>query len=312
MKIPVLKTKDLLSVTDLNREEILGLFELTSNLKKNTRRGRETNLLLKKSLAMIFEKSSTRTRVSFEVGLTQLGGHALFLSDDIQLHRGESIKDTAMVLSRYVNGIMIRTFEHLKVAELARHATIPVINGLSDSHHPCQALADFFTIYEIHRDPASVGLAYIGDGNNVANSLILCAAILGTSIAVASPAGYRPDEDIVSAARAIAAGTGARILITSNIEEAAADADYVYTDVWVSMGEERKAARKRKALSPYKIDSRLLSKCKPGCRIMHCLPAHRGEEIASDVLDSKNSVVFEQAENRLHVQKAIMCALMLK
>ncbi len=311
MKIPRLETKDLVTITDLTRREIMDIFLLTARLKRDAARGKHHNLLTRKSLAMIFEKSSTRTRVSFEVGISHLGGHALFLDgNDIQLRRGESIVDTARVLSRYVDGIMIRTYSHENVAELARNASVPVINGLSDTFHPCQALADFFTIHEIEKKFDGITLAYVGDGNNVANSLIECAAILGVDVCVASPDEYAPDPGVVDNARALAAATGAKIFITRDPAEAVQNADYVYTDVWISMGEEKDAARKKKALAGYRISKELIARCRKRCRIMHCLPAHRGEEIDAEIMDSDRSIIFDQAENRMHVQKAIMCALM--
>lgn len=311
MKIPRLNTKDLVTITDLSRQEILDLFRLTARLKRDAARGRHRDLLKRRSLAMIFEKSSTRTRVSFEAGISQLGGHALFLDgNDIQLRRGESIVDTARVLSRYVDGIMIRTYSHENVVELARNATVPVINGLSDTFHPCQALADFFTISERHKKFDGVRLAYVGDGNNVANSLIECGAILGVDVSVACPAGYAPDPDIIENARALAARSGSAMLITPDPAEAVRDADYVYTDVWISMGEEEEAAQKKKALAEYRISKDLIARCRKECRIMHCLPAHRGEEIDAELMDSDRSIIFDQAENRMHVQKAVMCALM--
>lgn len=311
MKIPGLKSKDLVTVSDLTRNEILALFSLTAGLKRDAARGRHPDFLNKKSLAMIFEKSSTRTRVSFETGVTQLGGHALFLDgNSIQLRRGETIFDTAKVLSRYVDGIMIRTYSHDNVVELAKSATVPVINGLSDEHHPCQALADFFTIYEREKKFKGVNLAYVGDGNNVAHSLIQCAAILGVNITLACPAQYEPDPEIVEDARQAASRSGSTVEITRDPEKAVSDAHYIYTDVWISMGEEKKAAAKKKALARYKITKELLSKGRADSKVMHCLPAHRNEEIEADVLDSGRAIVFDEAENRLHVQKAVMCALM--
>jgi len=260
---------------------------------------------------MIFEKSSTRTRVSFETGIYQLGGQALFLStSDIQLGRGEPFSDTAKVLSRYVNGIMIRTDDHDKVLSLAREASIPVINGLTDSYHPCQALTDFYTMYEKSGTLKGLKLAYVGDGNNVANSLIITAALLGIDIAVASPEKYKPEIEIVEEAYRYASRNGSSITITSDIDEAVKDADYLYTDVWTSMGQEKETARRKKAFAKYKITMEMVRKCSPGCMIMHCLPAHRGEEIDADVIDSSQSIIFDQAENRLHVQKAVMCVLM--
>lgn len=313
MKIPAVTTKDLLTVTDLTRKEIIGLFNLAEKLKKEHRSGKITRCLEGKTLGMIFEKKSTRTRVSFEAGMFQLGGYALFLSsDDIQLGRGETIADTARVLSRYVDGIMIRTYAHEKVIELAENASIPVINGLSDMYHPCQALSDFFTIYERESDMAGVKLAYVGDGNNVAHSLLLGSALLGMSVSVACPREYMPDRDIVAQAFRLSSQTGAKITLTSDINMAVESADYLYTDVWVSMGQEKGAGKRKRVLSKYKITSRLLEKCAADCRVMHCLPAHRDEEIESDVMDSDRSIILDQAENRLHFQKALMCALMTK
>ncbi|MBN1532216.1 MAG: ornithine carbamoyltransferase [Spirochaetes bacterium] len=313
MKIPRLTTKDLLSITDLSRDEILQLFRLAARLKADLKMGRNHDLLKKKSLAMIFEKSSTRTRVSFETGVTQLGGHALFLSgNDIQIGRGETIQDTAKVLSRYVDCIMIRTFAQQTVVDLAENSRIPVINGLTDLFHPCQALADFFTVYERGDDLGSIKFTYIGDGNNVANSLIQCAAILGMRMTVLGPSEFKPPSDIVNEAMRLAGESGAEIVISSDIDKDLAGTDYLYTDVWISMGQENDPTvqQKKALLSPYKITMPLLQKCGNGCQVMHCLPAHRGEEIDDSVLDSERSIVYEQAENRMHIQKAIMCALM--
>lgn len=310
MKVPTLQSKDLLTVTDLSAKEIIDLFKLAATLKADLKKGKNPNLLHRKSLAMIFEKSSTRTRVSFETGITQLGGHALFLSaNDIQIGRGETISDTAKVLSRYVDCIMIRTFAHETAVELAQGADIPVINGLSDTHHPCQALADYFTIFERVKDMKNIKLTYIGDGNNMANSLLLTAAVLGLNIALASPEKYRLDSAVIEEARKISSKTGAEILITDDIDHAVKGANYIYTDVWVSMGQERDAAKKKKDLKKYKITASIMKKCAPDCRVMHCLPAHRGEEIDAEVIDSDRSIVFDQAENRLHLQKAVLCSL---
>lgn len=310
MKIPKLQTKNLLSIADLSNEEIISIFKFAAGLKKDQKRGRNHKYLSGKTLGMIFEKSSTRTRVSFETGIFQLGGHALFLeSSDIQIGRGETIADTARVLSRYVDAVMIRTFSHSNVEELAANAGIPVINGLSDQTHPCQALADLFTIYERVSDLTKVKLFYIGDGNNVANSLILGASVLGMSISVACPRVYLPDKEVLKKAEQLSLHSGAKINITPNIGEAAHGADFIYTDVWVSMGQEKELKKKKKILAKYKISRDLLGKCAPGCLVMHCLPAHRGEEIDGEVMDSDRSIIFEQAENRLHVQKAVMCAL---
>ncbi|HON77309.1 MAG TPA: ornithine carbamoyltransferase [Spirochaetota bacterium] len=313
MKIPALRTKDLLTVTDCTREEILELFTFAEKLKARTKSGRRYNILKGKTLAMVFEKSSTRTRVSFETGILQLGGHALFLSkNDIQLGRGETIGDTAQVLSRYVDGIMLRTFSHDTIIDLAENASIPVINGLSDSFHPCQALTDFFTIYERTKDFSSVKLAYVGDGNNVACSLLLTAGLLGVDYSIACPKNYMPDPKVVEEANKLAAVTGATLTITSDIDAAVQNANYLYTDVWVSMGMEKDTNKRKKAFSKYQINRSLLNKCAPGCLVLHCLPAHRGEEITDDVMDSPQSIVFDQAENRMHLQKALMCALMGK
>ncbi len=311
MKIPKLAAKDLVTLTDLTAREILGIFDLSARLKKELAAGRRTPILEGKTLAMIFEKNSTRTRVSFEAGMFQLGGYALFLSrDDIQLGRGETVADTARVLSRYVDGIMIRTDRHSKVEELAKNATVPVINGLSDTYHPCQALADFFTIYEREKRLEKIKLAYVGDGNNMAHSLLIGAAMLGMDISVACPRGYQPDSRISAQAFSISSGTGSKVTVTTDIGLAVEGADYLYTDVWTSMGMEKEAVRRRKAFAGYRITRKILSKCSDRCAVMHCLPAHRGEEIDDDVIDSECSIVFDQAENRLHVQKALVCALM--
>jgi ornithine carbamoyltransferase len=313
LKIPALKTKNLLSIADLSNDEIISIFQFTSKLKKDLKKGSGKKYLSGKTLGMIFEKSSTRTRVSFETGMYQLGGHALFLGTrDIQMGRGETIADTARVLSRYVDAIMIRTFSHDIVEELAANAGIPVINGLSDSSHPCQGLTDFFTIYERVKDIKKTKLFYIGDGNNVTNSLILGAAVLGMDISVACPDVFSPDKTIIEKAEQISQSSGAKILITADINKAANGADFIYTDVWVSMGQEKDEKKKTKILSKYKISNEILKRCAPGCMVMHCLPAHRGEEIDADVMESGRSIIFEQAENRLHVQKAILCALLKK
>lgn len=313
MKIPAVKSKDLLTVGDLTREEIIDIFTFAAKLKKETLAGKRHKFLEGLTLAMIFEKSSTRTRVSFETGIFQLGGYALFLSkSDIQLARGETVTDTARVLSGYVDGIMVRAYAHQTLIELARTATVPVINGLTDLYHPCQALTDYFTIFE--RDPSfpKIKLTYVGDGNNVAHSLLLCGALLGADVAIASPKEYTCERSVIERAASYARTTGSNITITSNIDMAVEGANYLYTDVWVSMGQEKAAAKKKKLLSKYTITSALLNKCAPGCRVMHCLPAHRGEEISDEVLSSDRSIVFEQAENRLHLQKGLLCAFMSK
>ncbi len=311
MKIPQLKTKDFLTLADYSKDDIIQLFEFSAQLKREVKKGKFSKILENKTLAMIFEKNSTRTRVSFETGMLQLGGHALFLSsNEIQLGRGETIADTARVLSRYNSGIMIRTFGHDKVTELARWADIPVINGLTDSFHPCQALADYFTIFEREKDITKIKLAYIGDGNNMANSLIMGAAILGCEIAVATPKKFEPEFDVVEKGYRLASKSNSKITITNNIDEAVSGADYLYTDVWVSMGQEKDTAKKKKIFSKYRIDDKLIAKTGKDAKVLHCLPAHRGEEITDEVMDGRHSIVFDEAENRLHCQKAIMCALM--
>lgn len=311
MKIPRISTDDFLTLADLSRDDIFRLFEYSAALKKEVKKGKFRKVLENRTLAMIFEKNSTRTRVSFETGMLQLGGHALFLSsNEIQLGRGETIADTARVLSRYNDGIMIRTFAHSKVEELAKSADIPVINGLTDSYHPCQALADYFTIFEREKDISKVKLTYVGDGNNVANSLLMGAAILGTDITIACPKKFEPEMEVIEKAYKLAAKSYSKIVITNDIDKAVEGADYLYTDVWVSMGQEKEAAKKKKLFEKYRIDMDLIKKTGRDTRVLHCLPAHRGEEITDDVMDGRHSIVFDQAENRLHCQKAVLCALM--
>ena len=311
MKVPVINTPDLLTLSDITRGEMVSLFEFSAKLKRGVQKGKFPALLKNKTLAMIFEKNSTRTRVSFETGMIQLGGHALFLSSsEIQLGRGETIADTARVLSRYNDGIMIRTFAHSKVEELAKWADIPVINGLTDSYHPCQALADYFTIWERESDITKVKLAYIGDGNNVANSLLMGASLLGLDIAIASPKGFEPEMAVVEKAYKTASNTRSHITITNDINKAVDGADYLYTDVWVSMGQEKETSKKKKIFTKYKITDELLTNTGRDTKVLHCLPAHRGEEITDSVMDGSHSIVFDQAENRMHCQKAVMCALM--
>lgn len=313
MKIPVVKNKDFLTITDLSKSEVTNIFRFTQKLKREAAQGKRHKFLEGLTLAMIFEKSSTRTRVSFETGVFQLGGHSLFLSkDDIQLGRGETLSDTARVLSRYVDGIMIRTFSHSMIIELAKYADVPVINGLTDLYHPCQSLSDFYTIYEREKNFSSVKIAYIGDGNNVANSLLLGAALVGADISVACPRNYMPDKGVVERAFYLSSESGSNINITADINLAVDNADYLYTDVWTSMGQEKEANKRRKAFSKYRITRKLLNKCSENCRVMHCLPAHRGEEINDDIINSESSIIFDQAENRLHLQKALLCCLMGK
>jgi ornithine carbamoyltransferase len=311
--IPHVNSNDFLKDTDFSEKEILSLFKFSADLKAETKKGRTNHLLAGKTLGMIFEKSSTRTRVSFEVGMYQLGGHALFLSkNDIQLGRGEPVSDTAEVLARYVDGIMIRTFEQEKVAEFAHYADIPLINGLTDSYHPCQAYTDYFTIFEREKSLKGLKLAFIGDGNNMVHSLLLTGAILGVHVSIASPKGYMPDPEVVQEAQTIALKSGSKIVITDRIEDAAHEAHYLYTDVWTSMGQEKEMIKRKKAFAKYQITMNLIKKCCPQAKLMHCLPAHRGEEVDNVVLDSPHSIIFDEAENRLHLQKGIMCTLMTK
>ncbi|MDR1721888.1 MAG: ornithine carbamoyltransferase [Methanobrevibacter sp.] len=263
-----------------------------------------------KSLAMIFQKSSTRTRVSFEVGMYELGGNSLFLSaNELQMGRGEPISDTAKVLSRYVHGIMIRAIKHQDVVELSNEATVPVISGLTDLEHPCQALADMQTVLEKKGD-FNGKFVYVGDGNNVCNSLLLICAYLGMDISIACPKGYEPDNKIVNKAIAISKDTGSDILITDDVEEAVSDGDVVYTDVWVSMGDEKEEAKRMEDFSKYQVNSQLMALAKDDAIFMHCLPAIRGQEVTSEVIDGKNSVIVDQAENRLHAQKAVLYHLL--
>jgi len=305
------KGRDFLALADYTPEEIMQLIHSAIELKQKQKNGVVYHPLAGKTLAMIFEKSSTRTRVSFEVGMTQLGGNAIFLSrNDIQLGRGETIADTARTLSRYVDGIMIRTFAHKNVVELARNATVPVINGLTDLSHPCQALADYMTVYEKKGDLKGLKIAYIGDGNNMVHSLMLGATKLGMHIAVASPAGYEPAAEVVTIAQETAAATGGKYTFHYDPKEAIRDADVVYTDVWASMGMESEQQEREQAFKAYQVNEELVKLAKPDYLFMHCLPAHRGEEVTAEVIDGARSVVFDQAENRLHAQKAILAALM--
>lgn len=300
--------RDLVSLADWSTEEIWEVLELAVHLKREQRAGiRHDHILRGKTLAMIFQKPSLRTRVSFEVGMWQLGGYALYLGpEDIKLGQRESVEDVALNLSRYVDGIMARVFGHEVVEELARFATVPVINGLSDLLHPCQALADMLTIWEKKRTLSDLTLAFIGDGNNVANSLIEASAKLGLTFRIACPAGHEPDARIVAEARSL----GAKVEILRDPKEAAKDADVVYTDVWTSMGQEAEAELRRKRFQGYTVDLELISLAKPDCLVMHCLPAHYGEEITYEAARSKNSVIFDQAENRLHAQKAVLALLL--
>jgi ornithine carbamoyltransferase len=299
--------RDLISIADLTREQIEDLFALALRLKADRRDGWPHPFLAGKTLAMIFEKPSLRTRVTFEAGMVQLGGYAVYLSPpDIGLGTRETPADVARNLSRWVDLIMVRTFSHAVVLELAHHATIPVINGLSDLLHPCQVLADCLTLIEQRERLEGLKVAFIGDGNNVANSWLNAASKLPFAFALACPPGYEPDANLLAAARQ----RGAQITITASVEEAVRGADAVYTDVWTSMGQEKESALRREAFRPYQVNAEVMAMAKPDALVMHCLPAHRGEEITEEVLDGPQSVVLEQAENRLHIQKAIMVWLL--
>ena len=302
-------TRHLISIHDLSADLVRGLFELAAQVKLHPER--YTTALRHRSLAMIFQKSSTRTRVSFEVGVLELGGHGLFLSSrDIQLGRGETIHDTAQVLSRYVDGIMARTYGHQDVLDLAEHGTVPVINGLTDELHPCQGLTDFFTLSEIFGGVDGLAgrkIAYVGDGNNVAHSLMLGAAKVGMDIALATPEGYDPDPRYVEKARSDAAGhLGSAVELLRDPAEAATGASCVYTDVWASMGQEEQRAERLRAFEGYTVDERVMAAATEDAVFLHCLPCHRGEEVSAEVVDGPRSRIFDQAENRLHTQKAIM------
>ena len=300
-------TKDLLTIAKLTPADVTAIIDRSATLKEMHAQGIVHQPLANKSLGMIFEKSSTRTRVSFEVGMYQLGGQALFLSsDDLQLGRGEPVADTARVLSRYLDAIMIRTFGQDMVEELALHASIPVINGLTDLHHPCQALADLFTIQEKKGGLKGLKLAYIGDGNNVANSLLEACVKTGMHFSIACPRGYELTPSILAEAQAAARETGSCIETTTDPYQAVMRADVLYTDVWASMGQEAEHAKRVKAFQGYQIDGKLLKAASAEAIVMHCLPAHRGEEITADVIDGPQSVVFDEAENRLHTQKAVL------
>lgn len=308
----MLKGKDLLSIHDLSMDELNEILSLAKELKAKQRAGVEHHLLRGKTLGMIFEKSSTRTRVSFETGMYQLGGQALFLSDrDLQIGRGEPIRDTARVLSRYLDGIMIRTFGHDKLIEFAQWADVPVINGLTDLLHPCQVLADLLTIRE-HRGENLRGLklAYIGDGNNMANSLMYSCAKMGIDFFAATPEGYEPDPQIVKNAREDAQALGSFITLTHDATEAVKDADILYTDVWASMGQEDEQEERRNIFAGYQINRALMQLASKRAIVMHCLPAHRGEEISADVLEENAAIIFDEAENRLHTQKAVLALTM--
>lgn len=299
--------RDLISIADLAREHLESLFALARRLKADRRDGLPHPYLAGKTLAMIFEKPSLRTRVTFEVGMTQLGGAVVYLAPpDIGLGTRESVPDVARNLSRWVDLIMARTFTHTTVVELAQHATIPVINGLSDLLHPCQILADCLTLIEQRGKLDGLKVAFVGDGNNVVNSWINAASKFPFIFALACPAGYEPDATVLARARQ----NGARVTITQSVEEAVRDADAVYTDVWTSMGQEQESAVRREAFKSYQVNAAVMAQAKNNALVMHCLPAHRGEEITADVLEGPQSVALDQSENRLHIQKAIMVWLL--
>ncbi|MEE0943865.1 MAG: ornithine carbamoyltransferase [Clostridia bacterium] len=303
--------KDFISLHDCSKEEIEALLKLALKLKDEQKKGISHNHLKGKTLGMIFTKASTRTRVSFEVGMTQLGGYPLFLSSaDIQLGRGETIYDTAKVLERYLDGIMIRTFSHQDVLDLAEHAEIPVINALTDLLHPCQVLADLETIYEHKGKLEGLKLAYVGDGNNMTNSLMYGCAKMGLDCAVATPKGYEPNGMVTELAKSDFAKSGATLTITNDPVEAVKNADIIYTDTWVSMGQESEKAERIKLFEGFQVDEKLAANAKDDYVFMHCLPAYRGFEVSEGVIDGKHSIIFDEAENRLHAQKAVMVTLM--
>lgn len=303
--------KDFITIHDLTVYEFHEIMDMTEKMKKNP--GKYRKVLKDKILAMIFQKPSLRTRMTFEVGMLQLGGEAVYLApSDIQMGTREGVRDIGKNLERWVDGIMIRTFGHNIVLELAESTRIPVINGLTDLLHPCQAMADFFTLREKKGSFSGLKLAYVGDGNNVCHSLMLAAAKAGIKMAVATPAGYEPKPEIVAWAKEDGKDTGFELTITNDPVEAVSGADAVYTDVWASMGQENEKEIRKKIFTPYQVNKELFSKAKADAYFMHCLPAHRGEEVTDEVIDSPNSIVYDQAENRLHVQKVIMMLLMGK
>jgi ornithine carbamoyltransferase len=301
-------TRHFLALRDFNEVELYGILKFAQELKGKLRQGEEHRILAGKTLAMIFEKSSTRTRISFEVGIFQLGGHGLFISTkDSQMGRGEPIRDTARVMARYCDGVMIRTYGQEIVEEFAKYSTVPVINGLTDLYHPCQIMADILTVIEQKRTWEGLKFAWVGDGNNMANTWIEAAAILGFDLALACPAGYDPDAAVLAWAQAKAPG---RITLTRDPKVAVAGADVLNTDVWASMGQEAEQKVREKDFAGFCLDDALVALAQPDCMVLHCLPAHRGEEISDSVIEGKNSAVWDEAENRLHVQKAIMATLM--
>ena len=298
--------KHLLKLNDLSTEDVFSVLNLADQLKFERKNGIHTDYLKGKKLGMIFQKSSTRTRVSFEVGMYELGGYALFLSNrDLQIGRGEPVEDTARVLSRYLDGIMIRTFEQKEVEDLAKYGSIPVINGLTDYCHPCQVLADLMTIRERKGSFKDLKLCFIGDGNNMANSLMVGAVKTGMKFAIACPKGYEPDAALTAWAK-----SEGEILVTTDPLEAAKNADVIYTDVWASMGQEEEKSKREKAFKGYQVNAKLMAAAKADAIVLHCLPAHRGEEITAEVFEAHAEEIFDEAENRLHAQKAVMCKVM--
>ena len=306
-----LKGRDFLTLKDFTRQEIEEMVSLGIDLKAKQKAGIPTPILEGKTLGMIFQKSSTRTRVSFEVGMYQLGGSALFLStNDLQIGRGEPIKDTARVLSRYLDGIMIRTYSHADVEELAAYADIPVINGLTDDYHPTQVIADLITIQEHKGKLAGIKFAYVGDGNNMIHSLMIGCAKVGMDVTVACPDGYMPNPEVVALAQGYAAESGGSVTVMHDPKEAVKGVDVIYTDTWASMGQEAEKEIRKKAFAGYQVDDALMALAKPDAIFMHCLPAYRGMEVTDEVMESAQSVVFDEAENRLHAHKAIMASIM--
>lgn len=305
-----LKGKDFLTLKDFTGQEILDMVQLGIDLKAKLKAGIPTPILAGKSLGMIFQKSSTRTRVSFEVGMYQLGGQALFLSsNDLQIGRGEPIQDTARVLSRYLDAILIRTYSHEEVEKLAEYADIPVINGLTDDYHPTQVIADMITIQEHKGHLKGIKFAYVGDGNNMTHSLMIGGAKVGMDVVVACPEGYMPNPEIVAQAQQYAAEYGGSVTVLHDPKEAIAGADVVYTDTWASMGQEAEKEIRKKAFAGYQVDSAMMALAKPDAIFMHCLPAYRGWEVTEEVMESAQSVVFDEAENRLHAHKAILATV---
>jgi ornithine carbamoyltransferase len=301
--------KDFISILDISREELEGILADAEKLKRQKKAGVPHPLLAGKTLAMIFEKASTRTHISFEVGMNELGGHALFLNArDMQIWRGEEIRDTARAASRYVSAIIIRAYKHSTIEEFAKYATIPVINGLSDLEHPCQLLADIMTMKEHFGSLSDLNVAWVGDGNNVCNSLILSTVLTGYDVKVATPKGYEPEDNIVKKARAL----GGDVTLVRKPEDAVKDADVIVTDTWISMGDDEEKDVRLNVFRQYTVDAALLRHASPGARVLHCLPAHRGQEIADEVMEGGQSLVWDEAENRLHAQKALLVRLLKK